>query len=80
MSEETTKEYVEIPDWTKPTEDGYINVPDELDSLVNQIGFQYRLHAISKRFTEAEMVCRMAYVAQKFFHKLNYEKENGTGR
>ncbi len=59
----------EINDWSKPV-DGVINVPDELDSLVNSMGFQYRLHRFSKRFGEAECICRMAYIAQKFFKKM----------
>ena len=53
--------------WSKPI-DGVIHVPDELDKLVNSIGFQVKLHTISKRTTEPQMVCNIAYIAQKFFY------------
>lgn len=59
-------EKTEIKDWTVPV-DGIINVPDELDPLINKIAFQFQLYNISQRFGEAEMLCRIAYVAQKFF-------------
>lgn len=52
--------------WTEP-DAGTIHVPDELDSLINQVGFQYRLHTISKRFGEAEFICRAVYACQKYF-------------
>jgi hypothetical protein len=69
-------EGVEIKDWTEPI-NGEINVPDELDGLVNNFGFHYRIHAISKRTSEIEMVCRMVYAAQKFF--TNKFKNAGAG-
>lgn len=56
----------EIKDWSKPV-DGIINVPDELDGLVNQIGMNYRLHRISKRMTEPEFICRAVFLCQKHF-------------
>ena len=65
----------EIQDWSKPDEKGIINVPDELDGLVNVIGLQVQLHTFSKRFGEEEMICRIAYRAQKFFSKSINEKD-----
>ncbi len=63
-----------IENWTTPI-DGIINVPDELDPLINSLGFQYRLCTISNRFGEAEMICRMAYAAQKFFYEMYVTKK-----
>lgn len=53
--------------WNKPI-NGVINVPDYLDPLINKFGFHYRIHRISKRTTEAEMVCNMVYAAEQFFN------------
>lgn len=63
----------EIKDWSKPV-DGIINVPDELDPLINKLAFQFQLYNLSKRFGEAEMLCRMTYIAQCFFSKLADEQ------
>jgi hypothetical protein len=64
----TEKLTPEEHNWSEPI-DGIINVPDELDPLVNSIAFQLKLHTISQRFGESEMICRMVYVAEKFFKK-----------
>lgn len=64
----------EIPDWTNPV-NGVIHVPDELDAIVNKIGFQLRFHTISGK-GEVETVCDIAYICQKFFHKMYSEKFN----
>ena len=66
---EITKDTPDLKDWSKPSAEGIISVPDELDPLINSIGFQVRLSTISNLFGEAEMVCRIGYVAQKFFVK-----------
>lgn len=60
------EEKIKIEDWSIPV-DGTINVPDELDALINKMAFQVKLHTVSQRISEAEMICRMAFIAQKFF-------------
>ena len=59
-----------IKDWTDPkkNEDGteYIDVPDELMTLFNQVGFQLRLHTITGK-EEVKTVASIIYLAQRFF-------------
>lgn len=64
----STQGRVYVEDWTKPV-DGVINVPDELDPLVNSMMNQYAFHKHSELFGMQEAICRMAYVAQLFFEK-----------
>jgi len=52
--------------WTEADKDGFIHVPDELDGLVNKLGFQLRFHTISDK-NEIQTVCDMAWIAQKYF-------------
>ncbi len=52
--------------WSKPI-DGVINVPDELDPLINSMLNQYGFCHHSNLFGPQEMVCRMAELAQRFF-------------
>lgn len=81
MSDETNKpETPDLKDWSKPNAEGIISVPDELDSLINSIAFQVKLSTISKLFGEAEMICRIGYVAQKFFTKETEMLEKITDR
>lgn len=76
MSDETNKpETPDLKDWSKPNAEGIISVPDELDPLINSIAFQVKLSTISKLFGEAEMICRIGYVAQKFFQKYFNQKK-----
>lgn len=56
----------EEKDWTIPDDDGNIHVPDELDKLVNKIGFQLRFHTISGK-GEVQTVCDIARIAQEYF-------------
>lgn len=65
MSSNDTKT---LQDWTKVI-DGHINVPDELDPIINKVGMQLRLHTISGK-GEAQTVCHIVYAAQKFFHEM----------
>lgn len=58
---------METPEyWAEPNKDGNINVPDELDDLVNKIAIQLRFHTISGK-NEIMAICDAAYNAQKFF-------------
>ena len=66
-----------IKDWNNLV-DGVINVPDELDPLLNKLGMQLRFHTISGK-GEDETVCSMVAIAQKFFHQFKpLVKELGT--
>ena len=56
-----------IEDWNNLV-DGVIDVPDELDPLLNKLGMQLRFHTISGK-GEDETVCSMVAIAQKFFHQ-----------
>jgi len=62
--------------WAKPVND-VISVPDKFDKLVNQLAFQFRLHTISERFGEAEMLCRMVRCAEIHFEERIKELEEG---
>lgn len=53
--------------WTQPL-DGVIHVPDMFDPLINSIAHQIKCCTISGLFSEEEMMCRIAFAAQKFFH------------
>jgi len=64
----TLKEPTLIPDWTQII-DGSINVPDELDEIVNKVGNQIRMVTISGK-NEAKAVCDIVYGCQKFFKKM----------
>lgn len=57
-----------LDDWTKIV-DGHINVPDELDPLINKVGIQMRMHRISGK-NESLTICHIVYHAQKFFFKM----------
>lgn len=57
----------ELKSWTQ-VKDGIINVPDELDKLINSIGMQLRFHKISGK-SEGQTVCDIAYIAQKYFRR-----------
>lgn len=56
-----------ITDWNKPDKDGFVNVPDELDPLVNYFGHQFRFYTISQAISEPQAVLNMVAKAQKFF-------------
>lgn len=56
-----------IEKWITPTKEGFINVPDELDPLVNKIGMHLRIHTISQATSEPQAVCNMVYAAEQFF-------------
>jgi hypothetical protein len=62
-----------MKEWAKPVND-VIHVPDELDPLINRIAMQVKFHTVSRRFSEEEMICRIAAVAQEFFEKLHNVK------
>ena len=55
-------------EWNIPDENGIINVPDELDPLLNKIAMQIRFHTISGK-NEAQTVCDILYAAEQFFNK-----------
>lgn len=59
-------------DWNKVVNEN-INVPDDLDPLINKLGFQLRFHTISGK-GEVETLCSMARIAEEFFHK-KYKQE-----
>ncbi len=61
--------------WSEPNEDGIISVPDELDALVNKVGFQLRFHTISGK-GEIQTVCDIVYIAEKYFKELWSIKTN----
>ena len=58
----------EIEDWTEIMPDETINVPDELDKIVNKTGFQLRFHTISGK-SEGETIAHIVWNNQKFFNK-----------
>jgi len=64
------KEPAEIKDWTIPDEKGVIHVPDELDALINKIGFQIRFLTISGK-DESQTIADIAWIAQQYFAKAN---------
>lgn len=59
----------EEKDWTKPNENGNIDVPDHLMPLMNKLAFQMRIHTISQVTTEVECIARMVWNAEKFFNQ-----------
>jgi hypothetical protein len=65
-----------VKPWNIPDDDGIVNVPDELDPLVNSFGLNLRLYTISKRISEAGCVVNMVFAAEQFFKKLY---QPGTG-
>jgi len=52
--------------WNTPTQEGTINMPDELDPLFNKLGMQLRFHTISGK-NEFHTIADMVYIAHKFF-------------
>lgn len=56
--------------WSTPDEDGNINVPDELDELINKVGTQIRFHTISGK-GEVQTVCDIVCICDNFFKKLH---------
>jgi len=62
-----------IKNWTQSDADGNINVPDDLDSIVNKIGFQIRFMTLSGK-NEIQTICDIAYITQQFYHKYYFEK------
>ena len=64
--------------WTEIV-DGYIEVPDELMPLINNIGNQVRFHTISGKSFE-KTICDIAEISRKFYSKnkdLLIEEDNG---
>jgi hypothetical protein len=54
--------------WTQPTEDGFINVPDELAPLINKVAMQINFLKISGK-NKNETICHIVSIAQDFFRK-----------
>ena len=63
----------ETKDWNIPDENGFIHVPDELDPLINKIGFQLRFHTLSDK-SEGQTIADIAFIAQNFFTELLNKK------
>jgi len=59
----------QIKDWNKPNKDGIINVPDNLDGIVNKVGMQLRFHTISGK-NEAQTICDIVYGLESYFEEL----------
>ena len=55
-----------MKEWNIADKDGNISVPDELDPLLNKLGFQIRFHTISGK-NEIQTICDMVYIADKFY-------------
>lgn len=56
-----------MQNWNVADENGIIDVPDELDPMINMVGTQLRFHTISKK-AEGQTVADIVYKAQQFFH------------
>jgi hypothetical protein len=50
-----------------------MNIPDQYDSLFNQIGMQMRFHKISGK-NEIQTITDILWLAEKFFNE-KFEKE-----
>lgn len=68
---------MKIKNWTKADKDGNINVPDELDKLVNNIGMQINFMTISGK-DKVQTICDIAYLAQKFFNNQEQKVKTST--
>jgi len=64
---------METKNWSIPDEKGIVNVPDELEALVNYVGMQLRFHTISGK-TENATIVSIVYKSQKFFEDLWKDK------
>lgn len=64
-----------IEDWTKPDKDGNINVPDELDKLVNKIGMQIAFMTLSGK-NQVQTICDIVFISERFFNDRMIEKLN----
>lgn len=54
--------------WNKPTPEGIIEVPDELDPLINKVGMQIGFLTISGKSTN-QTICDIVYICQRFFRE-----------
>ena len=61
--------------WNQPSEEGVVNMPDELDPLFHKLGMQLRFHTISGK-NEIHTLVDMVYIAHKFFteNPIDHEK------
>ena len=59
-------------DWTE-VKDGGIDVPDELDPLLNKIGMQMQFVKYTDK-NENLAICHILRLAEEFFHKALIEK------
>ena len=65
----------EIEDWSKVV-DGSIDVPDELDRLMNRAAFHYQICHISKRISWQEMLARIVLDCQLHFTNSKLKEES----